>query len=60
MFKWVSDKHRLVLFNDDTFQEERSVRLSRGCNYVLDSHFCVYKYSNCVDHYIYTYRLFDA
>ena len=30
MFKWVSDKHRLVLFNDETFQEERSLRLSRA------------------------------
>ena len=29
MFKWISDKHRLVLFNDETFQEERSFRLSR-------------------------------
>lgn len=30
MFKWVSDNHRLVLFNDETFQEERSLRLSRA------------------------------
>ena len=27
MFKWIDDKHRLVLINDETFQEERSFRL---------------------------------
>ncbi len=28
MFKWLDDKHRLVLVNDETFQEERSFRLT--------------------------------
>lgn len=27
MFKWIDEKHRLVLINDETFQEERSFRL---------------------------------
>lgn len=27
MFKWIDDKYRLVLINDETFQEERSFRL---------------------------------
>lgn len=27
MFKWINDKYRLVLMNDQTFQEERSFRL---------------------------------
>jgi len=27
MFKWLDDKYRLVLINDETFQEERSFRL---------------------------------
>lgn len=28
MFDWLDDKHRLVLMNDETFQEERSFRLT--------------------------------
>jgi murein DD-endopeptidase MepM/ murein hydrolase activator NlpD len=28
MFDWIDDKHRLVLMNDETFQEERSFRLT--------------------------------
>jgi murein DD-endopeptidase MepM/ murein hydrolase activator NlpD len=27
MFKWIDDKHRLVVINDETFQEEKSFRL---------------------------------
>lgn len=28
MFDWIDDKHRLVVVNDETFQEERSFRLT--------------------------------
>lgn len=28
MFKWINDKYRLVLMNDENFQEERSFRLN--------------------------------